>query len=58
MAFAALYSLMLLTALIGVWRSVGRKEKMVEKLQESAQVSYRVGSWDDQCPTVVYLQVT
>ena len=41
MAFAALYSLMLLTALVGVWRSVGRKEKMVEKLQESAQISYR-----------------
>ena len=49
---------MLLTALVGVWRSVGRKEKMVEKLQESAQISYRVGSWDDQCPTVLHLQVT
>lgn len=39
---AALYSLMLLSALVGVWRSVSKKEKMVEKLQESAQISYRV----------------
>ena len=39
---AALYSLMLLLALVGVWRSVSKKEKMVEKLQESAQISYRV----------------
>ena len=43
-AIAGLYSLMLLSALVGVWRNVGKKEKMVEKLQESAQISYRVHS--------------
>jgi hypothetical protein len=39
--FAALYGLMLLFAVVHVWWSVARKEKVVETLSETAKAEYR-----------------